>query len=453
MNTTPPGTGPDGSSTQYQPPRTPWRLVRRERGRVLGGVATGMADAFHIDVVVMRVIWVVVALASFGVGVAAYAICWLAFPSDEHPAPLGDFWHDHNGFRVRNAGFIVGLALLGLGLIIVFGQVVRPFRHGGSIVWAAILIGAGLAVLLLRHPDDDRNDIPALPVPPSWTPRASTTPPTEPAPTADTDGDADADAATTPPAPSWEPPTTPQRAMPPIPPIPPSAWTQSAPWPTAPTPRVRKRRPRAFLTPVTCSLLLIGGGIVTLLDDNGTTHLTAAEILAGGLALVGLALVLSTWFGRARGLVPIGILLLIVTLPAATIDVPLSGGTGNHEYRPVARSEIRSRYEMGIGRLNVDLSRVPLTGRTTRVHAQLGIGEMIVDVPSTVRVVVHAHAGAGSVRLFGSNEGGWPERQTRTAPGTGAGQLDLDLRVGAGDIQVRRFDSIGAQTILPGAIR
>jgi hypothetical protein len=216
---------------------------------------------------------------------------------------------------------------------------------------------------------------------------------------------------------------------------------------------VRKRRPRPFLTPVTFSLLLIGGGIVTLLDDNGTTHLTAAEILAGALGLVGIALVLSAWFGRARGLVPIGILLLIVTLPAATIDVPLTGGTGNHDYRPLARSEIRSRYEMGIGRLNVDLSDVPLTGHTTRVRAQLGIGEMIVDVPSTVRVVVHAHAGAGSVRIFGGNEGGWPERQTRAAPGTGKGELDLDLRVGAGDIQVRRFDALGAETLFPEAIR
>ena len=121
------------------------------------------------------------------------------------------------------------------------------------------------------------------------------------------------------------------------------------------------------------------------------------------------------------------------------------------EYRPLARSEIRSKYEMGIGRLNVDLSDVQLAHHTTRVKARLGIGEMIIDVPSTVRVVVHAHAGAGSVRLFGGNEGGWPESQTRVAPGTGAGELDLDLRGGAGDIQVRRFDAFGAETLIRGA--
>src|SRR6478672_9839136 len=111
MNTTP----PDAQA----PPKGPWRFQRRERGRMIAGVATGMADAFHIDVVVMRVIWVVAAIATGGLGIAAYAICWLAFPSDENPAPLTEIRrlnHRHN------AGFIAGLALLALGLVIVFSE-------------------------------------------------------------------------------------------------------------------------------------------------------------------------------------------------------------------------------------------------------------------------------------------------------------------------------------------
>jgi len=411
---------------------------------MIAGVATGMADAFHVDVVVMRVIWVVVALASFGVGVAAYAICWLVFPSDQHPAPLAALRHDHNGFRVRNAGYIVGLALLGLGLIIAFGEVLRPFRHGGSVVWATLLIAAGVAVLALHHPDADRDA--------SLAPSSSSTP-------GAVSGTVEHELAVDPNAgpPSlvvpWDTPTAPPTAptaTTPAPPIPPSAWTQSAPWPVAPPPRVRPPRPRAFLTPLTCSVLLIGVGVVTLLDDSGTTHLTAAEILAGALCLVGLALVLSAWFGRARGLVPLGIVLLIATLPAATIDVPLTGGTGNREYLPTSRVELRSTYQMGIGRLDVDLRDVPLAGRTTRLRAQLGIGNLVVDVPSTVRVVVSAHAGAGAVLLFGGDEGGWPAQQTRTVVGTGAGELDLDLRVGAGAVQVHRFDPNGAETIFQG---
>ena len=195
-------------------------------------------------------------------------------------------------------------------------------------------------------------------------------------------------------------------------------------------------------------MLLVGGGIVLLLDDNGSAHLTAAEILAGALCVVGAALVLSTWVGRARGLVPVGIVLLLVTLPAAAIDVPITGGTGNRVYVPVTRADLRGTYELGIGRLDLDLTQVPLAGHTTHVKVRLGIGELIVNVPSTVRVVLKAHAGAGSLRLFGNRDGGWPDDATRTAPGTGRGELDLDARVGAGDVMVRRFEPDGTETML-----
>jgi phage shock protein PspC (stress-responsive transcriptional regulator) len=88
MNTTPPGTEPGATFTAPPPPppgRPPWRFQRREHGKLLAGVTTGMADAFHIDVTVVRVIWAVVTIASGGLGVAAYGICWLAFPSDRSP--------------------------------------------------------------------------------------------------------------------------------------------------------------------------------------------------------------------------------------------------------------------------------------------------------------------------------------------------------------------------------
>ena len=97
----------------------------------------------------------------------------------------------------------------------------------------------------------------------------------------------------------------------------------------------------------------------------------------------------------AHGLIPIGILLLFVTLPAATIDVPLSGGTGAHAIGRSRRSELRSKYEMGIGNLSVDLTEAPLVGHITHIRAQLGIGELTLDVPSTVKLVVHGHAGSG----------------------------------------------------------
>lgn len=421
MNTTPPG-------TSAAPPNAPWRFVRRERGRMIAGVATGMADAFHVDVLVIRVLWVIAALAG-GLGVAAYVICWLAFPSDTHPAPLSHAaFHGRN--RRRNAVVIAAVVLIGLGFASVLGATLQPFRHGGELAWALLLIAGGAALLLFRHPDDeDAEAPPASPIPPAPVP-----PPPEPDPAAT------ATTATAPAVP--RPPTAP------VPPQPPttSAWTQHAPWPAAPPAprRVRRPRPRPFLTPLTLSLLLIGAGVAALLDSAGWVHLTTAGVLASGLILVGVALLLSAWYGRAHGLIPIGVLLLLVTIPAVTIDVPISGGIGERNYHPTARQEVRGSYELGIGHLSLDLRDVPLTDGVTRVKSSLGIGELDVDVPAGVQVDVRAHAGAGATEIFGRVEGGWPQDTHRVAGAARAGVLYLDLRVGAGSVKVRRWTTDGS---------
>src|SRR5262249_25435641 len=127
-----------------------------DHGKWIAGVASGMSDALGIDVAVIRVLWVIVVIASFGVGVAAYLLFWLAFPSERHPAPISRFRH----MREWSNGYVVGMVLLGIGLLIVVGQLVsmEPYHHFGAIAWATLLIGGGAAVLLLRNPDDDKDD-------------------------------------------------------------------------------------------------------------------------------------------------------------------------------------------------------------------------------------------------------------------------------------------------------
>jgi predicted membrane protein len=239
--------------------------------------------------------------------------------------------------------------------------------------------------------------------------------------------------------------------------VPPSAWTQTAPWPAPLSARSRRRdwirerrarRGRSFLTPLTLSILLIGGGIASLLQATGALDVNLTVALAIATCAVGAALVISAFVGRAHGLIFIGLLLLAATTVSNSIDVPLRGGIGSREYRPVQLSALKQHYELGIGQLSLDLRDVPLRGRTTTVDAQTGVGHLVVFVPSTVRVEVDAHAGAGSVRLYGHDQGGWPQDEQRTVVGSGPGVLKLDLRVGAGQVEVRRFEPGGIETLL-----
>lgn len=58
----------------------PKRLFRNENDKVLGGVCSGLANYFSVDVVLVRIIFVILAV-SFGVGLIPYLILWVVVPS------------------------------------------------------------------------------------------------------------------------------------------------------------------------------------------------------------------------------------------------------------------------------------------------------------------------------------------------------------------------------------
>ena len=421
---------------------------------MLGGVAAGVAETYGLDITLVRVLWVIAGV--LWIGVPAYIVAWIVIPPADGPSE----WTG----RSRDVGMILGLVLVAIGIIVATTQMLPRFDDFGA---PLLLIGGGLAILFLRgrgddgghnslDPPDNLHDRDETPVEPD-TPRA--TPAKTAAPVSE-----GSDAG-----PTIEPPTAPLTG--PEPPetepaetedtetgaggtgnVPPSAWTQTAPWPAPPPappsqPFPRRRR-RPFLTPITLSVLLIGAGIASLLQATGALDVNLTVLLALATCIVGAALVTAAFAGRAHALILVGVMLLAATAISNTIDVPLRGGIGNRQYRPVQVTDLRSRYELGIGELKLDLRDVPLAGGTTVVDAQTGIGALEVFVPSSVRVEVHAHAGAGSLRLFGSDTGGWPDDDQRTVAGSGTGVLRLNLRVGAGQVRVRRFEPNGIETIL-----
>jgi len=57
------------------------RLTRNPIGRMLGGVCTGLADYLGVDVAIVRLGFVGLTLLS-GVGIVAYAACWIVIPQE-----------------------------------------------------------------------------------------------------------------------------------------------------------------------------------------------------------------------------------------------------------------------------------------------------------------------------------------------------------------------------------
>ena len=99
--------------------------MRAERGRVVAGVCSGLADALDVDVTFVRLAFTMLAFAS-GAGIVAYLGAWALLPAPEAPRP-------RRMRRVVGAILLVWAAILtlsGLGL-------------SDSLVWPLALVGSG----------------------------------------------------------------------------------------------------------------------------------------------------------------------------------------------------------------------------------------------------------------------------------------------------------------------
>jgi phage shock protein PspC (stress-responsive transcriptional regulator) len=410
-------------------------LRRSTDDKVIAGVAGGVGRSLGIDPLLLRVVLAVLVLFG-GTGIVLYALGWLLMPQDDGTASVGQQALDRP--RFRPTGSTVWLAVLlviavSIGVIGAFSQ-----WHGPVLLSLAVV---AILVLLLRQDSQAPRTAGTAPAP---------APAPVPAPAA---GPAQAPVAMPGPAPTTQAyvaPATgsaPTAGMPvgtgaPVPPQPPM-WT--APVPPQPPVPPRPPKPRSHLFGVTFSLALIALGTLGVIDLYGA-DVSAGAYPALALGVVGTGLLVGTWFGRARGLIFWG-LVLVPVLAIATI----AGQASSISHRAVDKTVTVSQVDQlptdaryGAGQVEYDLTGLDLAGRTADMSSQIGFGEIIVTVPRDLDVRVDARTGVGGLTIFGDESGGVNERDIRTdtgPDGLGGGHLDLKLYAGFGHLEVRRAAS------------
>jgi phage shock protein PspC (stress-responsive transcriptional regulator)/predicted membrane protein len=188
------------------------------------------------------------------------------------------------------------------------------------------------------------------------------------------------------------------------------------------------------------ALGLVGVAIAVLLTRADSWPSAGAGwffVLVAGLIVL--------WASRERGarravLAIVGVLAVLLATAVTAIavafswfDVSLGDGVGDRTYTPAAVSDVRQQYELGIGDLRVDLSRLH-TDRPLLVKAKVGMGKLRVIVPAGTAVAVDSHVKAGSISALDRTDNG---RNAHVQVGS-AGRLTLDASVGAGRIEVVR---------------
>jgi phage shock protein PspC (stress-responsive transcriptional regulator) len=407
------------------------RQLRRSRDdRMIGGVCGGLGRYVGIDPIIFRI--VLAALAIFGgVGLLLYALAWLLIPDDgTDVSELHRLFQGHPSPAPIIAAIVVGV----IGVITV--TEVAYHRRGRFEV--LLIVAAVVAVVALTSrtrgvPPASAPFPPSPPYSPPYVPPAAATPPTEPA-------------TTVPPGYQTSYPTpgyiAPQFSAPhyTAPLGPPAGFAPSRPLYVPPPSYVPPPpKPPSFLGPIAMSVGVVVIGVLFALNASHAIDLSAQAIFATALLIVGLALVVGTWIGRARVLIAFGAMLAIALAIAASIDIPLRGGIGNHTYAPISTTDIPTTYRLAIGHQTIDLTALDLGGKKVHVTSSVGIGEVDVWVPPNVRLVVRGRAGTGDVDINGDNNGGSHVDRTLVLPAVGtavAGEVDLDLRVGVGRVYV-----------------
>lgn len=369
-----------------EPPRpAPRRLVRVREHRMIAGVAAGLGEYFNVDPIVFRLGFVVAAFIG-GLGFIAYGLLWLLTPSTQGGEAI---FHERRRRWLsrgsREYPVWVGVGLLALGAVLLANQigVWRP-----AVVWGVALIAVGF--LLFRQGRAPART-PVVPEPPSVVPA----------------------------------------------PLPP-ATNEAAP---SPQPRVRER---ATLGWVTLGLAIIAIGVVALFQGTGTWHLTADQLVAVPLTVLGIGLVIGAWWGRARGLIVLCFLILPVLFAASLVRVPFTGGFANKVVHPETAQEMLPAYHLVTGQLTLDLRDVAFDQGPVIVTATAVAGRVLVLLPPNAAVQIHAKAGAGEVSLFGTTYDGLKVDVQRTfdpAASTGALsfiQVELNLETSFGQVEVDR---------------
>ncbi len=86
------------------------KLYRSVHGKMIGGVASGLADYFNVDVTFVRIAFLV-SLLFGGVGLLAYVVCWISAPkSNDVVITIDDESGDVTYREARRTSVIGGIA-------------------------------------------------------------------------------------------------------------------------------------------------------------------------------------------------------------------------------------------------------------------------------------------------------------------------------------------------------
>jgi phage shock protein PspC (stress-responsive transcriptional regulator) len=165
-------------------------------------------------------------------------------------------------------------------------------------------------------------------------------------------------------------------------------------------------------------------------------------VVAAVVVVIGLLLIASAFARGARWLIIPAAALATGVGVAAAADLDFPGGIGEETHRPLTVASLPADgYELGIGRLEVDLRELAWgPDQVVPLDVDAGLGQIDVVVPERVCVEADLHAGAGDLMVAGERNDGIDVDNSQNAGISATPRLELIGEVDAGEIRVLNDD-------------
>jgi phage shock protein PspC (stress-responsive transcriptional regulator) len=369
------------------------RIRRSRSDRKVAGVAGGLGRHLDIDPVILRVAFVVLTFFG-GVGLLLYIALWLLLPED------GSDWAK---IKLDRRSRTVALVLVG-GLAALLLVSHGWWGDPGFLFFCLVVVGV-IAVIV--------NVLPNRGQPPHVT--------YGPGPATGAEQGIDPATGTTAayPTGAYQPP---------------SYAVPEQPRPVNP----RKKGPILFWFALAVIAVALGGlGIA----DLAGADVAPSAYPATALGITAAFLLLGSFFGRAGGLILVGLV-----AAATTVGMTIADKWDPHSETVIPRTsaQVKSEYSMDVGEIKLDLTdlRDPeaLNGRT--IHVTGNVGHLEVIVPADLTVEANSHVtGIGGINAFGRDGGGVDtsvDAVHDAGPTSAYLIIDTELHVGGIDVHAER---------------
>jgi phage shock protein PspC (stress-responsive transcriptional regulator)/predicted membrane protein len=358
---------------------------------MVAGVAAGIADRVGVDRWVIRLAFVVLSFGG-GSGILLYIAAWLLMPEEGQSESVGQRWAN----QANSTRPWIGVVFVLIAAAILFSNF--PFFDGGLLFPTALLV---IGILLYR------GDLPGI----NWKPN----------PRPDTTANPTNTEIINPMTTNFDSPTITQ----PIAPVPIS--------PVA----VKPAKPPSPLGQITIGVTIIALGLLAVIDRVATSiDADPRHYFALAVATLGLGVLVGTYFGRARWLIPFGLLLVPVMVGTSVADAFDGTWETPQVVRPTDFAGLAATYERGAGELVIDLTDLPWSGQIITFSAEVGVGELELRVPEGVAVEASGGVGIGEFATVAGSQGGFGIDRTYHVAGSGLGTVVANLEVGLGRIAV-----------------